>query len=199
MTWDRIVALLLVTVGVAYGSYSLVLYFQKLQNNETVLTTTNVLEVTRLPSNYSLPISVLPKDRPRTGEHFADLIIPRLQVKIPVVEGTDEDELSVGAGHYAGSVFPGEKDNSVIAGHRDTVFRKMGQLKKGDLLLVTTKQGTFTYHIRKMWVTSPDDRSVIVSRDSPMLTLVTCYPFNYIGSAPKRYIIEADLIKWRKP
>ncbi|MCH5585679.1 class D sortase [Shimazuella sp. AN120528] len=198
MKWDRIIALFIVTAGVAYGSYSLILYFQKLQNNETVISTAEVVkqeENAKLPIGRKLPI-IVPKDqRPKTGQHFADLIIPRLKVKIPVIEGTDEDELSVGAGHYAGSVLPGEGDNCVIAGHRDTVFRRMGKLKKGDLLQVSSNQGVFTYRIRKMWITNPDDRTVIVPRGEPILTLATCYPFIFIGPAPKRYIIEATLVK----
>jgi sortase A len=198
MKWDRIIALMFVTVGVAYGSYSLILYFQKLQNNESTLSSAEIVKqenITNLTTKETLPIVVPNDQRPTKGQHFADLIIPRLQVKIPVIEGTHEDELSVGAGHYAGSVLPGEGDNCVIAGHRDTVFRKMGQLKKGDLLQVSTKQGVFTYRIRKMWITDPDDRTVIVSRDEPILTLATCYPFTFIGPAPKRYIMEAILVK----
>lgn len=198
MGWDRIIALFFITIGVAYGSYSLILYFQKLQINETIISTAEVVkqeENANSSTNKKLPI-IVPKDqRPKTGQHFADLIIPRLKVKIPVIEGTDEDELSVGAGHYAGSVLPGEGDNCVIAGHRDTVFRRMGQLKNGDLLQVSSNQGVFTYQIRKMWITDPDDRTVIVSRDEPILTLATCYPFSFIGPAPKRYIIEAKLVK----
>lgn len=198
MGWDRIIALFFITIGVAYGSYSLILYFQKLQINETIISTAEVVKQednANSSANKKLPI-IVPKDqRPKTGQHFADLIIPRLKVKIPVIEGTDEDELSVGAGHYAGSVLPGEGDNCVIAGHRDTVFRRMGQLKNGDLLQVSSNQGVFTYQIRKMWITDPDDRTVIVSRDEPILTLATCYPFSFIGPAPKRYIIEAKLVK----
>jgi sortase A len=198
MSWDRIIALFFITLGVAYGSYSLILYFQKLQNSETIISTAEVVkqeENAKSSLNKKLPI-IVPKDqRPKTGQHFADLIFPRLKVKIPVIEGTHEDELSVGAGHYAGSVLPGEGDNCVIAGHRDTVFRRMGQLKNGDILQVSSDQGVFTYKIRKMWITDPDDRSVIVSRDEPILTLTTCYPFSFIGPAPKRYIIEAILVK----
>lgn len=198
MSWDRIIALFFITLGVAYGSYSLILYFQKLQINEMVISTADDVkqeEYTKSSVNKKLPIIVPRDQRPKTGQHFADLIIPRLKVKIPVIEGTDEDELSVGAGHYAGSVLPGERDNCVIAGHRDTVFRKMGQLKNGDLLHVSSNQGVFTYRIRKMWITDPDDHTVIVSRDEPILTLATCYPFSFIGPAPKRYIIEAELVK----
>ncbi|WP_028776802.1 class D sortase [Shimazuella kribbensis] len=198
MKWDRIIALISVMVGVAYGSYSLILYFQKLQNNESIISTADVVKQEKNAKSQpgmELPI-IVPKDqRPKTGQHFADLIIPRLQVKIPVIEGTHEDELSVGAGHYAGSVLPGEGDNCVIAGHRDTVFRRMGQLKNGDILQISSNQGVFTYRIRKMWITNPDDRTVIVSRDEPILTLATCYPFTFIGPAPKRYIIEAILVK----
>lgn len=198
MRWDRMIAACVLAAGVAYGSYSLILYFQKLQNSELALTNVELMKQEKLASSEpetKLPIVVPPEQRPKKGQHFADLVIPRLQVKIPVIEGTDEDELSVGAGHYAGSVLPGEGDNCVISGHRDTVFRRMGQLKQGDELQVVTAQGTFTYRIRKMWITNPDDKTVIVSRKEAILTLSTCYPFSFVGPAPKRYIIEAALVK----
>jgi sortase A len=132
--------------------------------------------------------------RPKTGEEFGKLIIPKLHAVLPVIEGTDPDELKKGAGHYSGSVLPGEDDNSVISGHRDTVFRSVGQLKKGDTLIVTTSAGKFTYYIKRTWIVDDDDRTVIVShKGKKILTLTTCYPFDWIGYAPQRYIIQAEL------
>lgn len=137
---------------------------------------------------------IIYRDIPQRGERFADLIIPKLDIRLPIVEGTSEKELKKGIGHYRESVFPGEKDNAVLAGHRESAFRRIGQLKKGDRIIVETKkEGTFTFAVRKTWITDEDDRTVIVSHDEALLTLITCYPFDWIGAAPKRYIVQAEL------
>ncbi|MFJ7993930.1 processed acidic surface protein [Peribacillus frigoritolerans] len=108
---------------------------------------------------------------------------------------TDEDELEKGVGHYAGSVLPGEKDNSVLSGHRDTIFRDLGEVGEGDLLIAKTEAGTFTYKVRKVRIVDAEDRTVIVPKPKATLTVTTCYPFSYIGSAPERYVLVADLLK----
>jgi sortase A len=133
--------------------------------------------------------------RPKTGENVGELIIPKLNAILPIMEGTDPDELEKGVGHYAQSVLPGEKDNAVLSGHRDTVFRNVGKLEIGDQLVTKTSAGVFTYKIVKMWVVDDDDRTVIVShKGKQILTLTTCYPFNFIGPAPQRYIIQSVLM-----
>ncbi|CAH0296525.1 MULTISPECIES: class D sortase [Peribacillus] len=131
--------------------------------------------------------------RPETGEEIGELYIPKLKTKLPIFHGTNEDELEKGVGHFAGSVLPGENDNSVLSGHRDTVFRKLGQVGEGDLLIVTTSAGEFTYKIKKVRIVDEDDRTVIVPKPRATLTVSTCYPFDYIGSAPERYILVAYL------
>lgn len=133
-------------------------------------------------------------ERPKTGDLMGSLSIPKIDANLPIYHGTDEDELEKGVGHFAGSVLPGERDNSVLSGHRDTVFRKLGDVGKGDLLEVTTEAGTFTYKVRKVRIVDADDRTVIVPTPRPTLTVSTCYPFDYIGDAPERYILVADLI-----
>jgi sortase A len=139
---------------------------------------------------------ILYPDRPKTGETVGDLIVPKLNAVLPIIEGTDPDELEKGVGHYAQSVLPGEKDNAVLSGHRDTVFRNVGKLKIGDQLITKTNAGVFTYKIVKMWIVDQDDRTVIVShKGKQILTLTTCYPFNWVGSAPQRYIIQSALVK----
>lgn len=135
---------------------------------------------------------------PKTGETFGELIIPKISANLPIVEGTDEDELEKGVGHYAQSVLPGMKDNSVLSGHRDTVFRKLGQVGKGDELIVKTTAGVFTYKVFGVRIVDADDRTVIVPKPRPVLTVTTCYPFNYIGDAPDRYILTANLIKMER-
>lgn len=121
------------------------------------------------------------------------LSIPALGSNLPVFEGTNEDELEKGVGHFAQSVLPGESDNCVLSGHRDTVFRKLGELKIGDLLVVSTSAGEFTYAISNTRIVDADDRTVIVPAPHALLTLSTCYPFYFVGDAPQRYIITADL------
>ncbi|WP_078555705.1 class D sortase [Bacillus alkalicellulosilyticus] len=132
--------------------------------------------------------------RPNIGDQIGVLQIPKLESEMPIFYGTNEDELERGVGHYAGSVLPGEKDNSVLSGHRDTVFRRLGEVGEGDLLIVTTAAGEFTYKVRKVRIVDKDDRTVIVPRPKATLTVSTCYPFNYVGAAPERYILIADLI-----
>ncbi len=132
--------------------------------------------------------------RPKTGENFGELIIPKLDATLPIFEGANENELAKGVGHYGGSVLPGEKDNSVLAGHRDTVFRKLGEVGKGDLLIVRTSAGEFTYKVSKVRIVDKDDRTVIVPRPTATLTVSTCYPFYFIGQAPKRYILVGYLL-----
>ena len=136
---------------------------------------------------------VLYEKRPQTGEQFGELFIPKLDALLPIYEGTGEDELDLGVGHYAGSVLPGEKDNCVLSGHRDTVFRRLGEVGEGDALIVRTEMGEFKYVIKKVRIVDKEDRTVIVSKPKAVLTVSTCYPFEYIGSAPQRYILVAYL------
>nr|WP_251047298.1 class D sortase [Oceanobacillus sp. ISL-74] len=132
---------------------------------------------------------------PKIGEEIGSLTIERIDAIIPIFHGTDENELEKGIGHFANSVLPGEKDNSVLSGHRDTVFRRLGEVEIGDSLIVTTDTDTFTYKVRKIQIVDEDNRTVIVPKPRATLTLSTCYPFNFIGSAPERYILEAYLVE----
>ncbi|MFG6495363.1 class D sortase [Fictibacillus sp. UD] len=134
------------------------------------------------------------ENRPKEGENIGDLYIPKLKAELPIFHGTNEDELEKGVGHFADSVLPGEKDNSVLSGHRDTVFRKLGEVKKGDLLVVTTDAGEFTYKVKQVRIVDKDDRTVIVPKPRATLTVSTCYPFNFVGAAPERYVLVAFLV-----
>jgi sortase A len=131
---------------------------------------------------------------PAVGENIGSLNIPALNQVIPIFHGTNDDELKKGIGHFSRSVLPGEKDNSVLSGHRDTVFRKLGQLKINDQLIVETTAGTFTYEIREIKIVDMNDKTIITPTNHAVLTVTTCYPFDFIGSAPERYILIADLI-----
>lgn len=138
---------------------------------------------------------VLYPERPEQGENIGNLLIPKIEATLPIFHGTDEDELLKGVGHFAGSVLPGESDNSVLSGHMDTVFRRLGEVGKGDLLTVETSAGIFTYKVRKTRIVDADDRTVIVPKPEATLTVSTCYPFDFIGpDAPERFILIADLV-----
>lgn len=134
-------------------------------------------------------------DHPEKGETIGTLRIPAIKMKLPIIEGTRERELERGVGHFIGSVLPGQNDNCVLSGHRDTVFRNLGKLQKGDSLVVTTSAGRFIYKIRETRIVDKDDKTVIVPTKGAVLTLTTCYPFYFIGHAPDRYVISADLEK----
>lgn len=131
--------------------------------------------------------------QPKTGEAIGSLTIPLLKLKLPIIEGTRDRDLERGVGHFTGSVLPGEANNCVLSGHRDTIFRNLGKLEKGDYLIVITVAGKFIYKIRSTRIVDKDDKTVIVPTKGAVLTLTTCYPFYFVGHAPDRYIISADL------
>lgn len=133
-------------------------------------------------------------ERQSIGENIGELYIPKLDAVLPIIHGTNEDELEKGVGHFAGSILPDEIDNSVLAGHRDTVFRKLGEVGLNDELIVRTEAGTFTYIVLDVQIVDSDDRTVIVSMLEATLTVSTCYPFRFIGPAPQRYVLVANLV-----
>ena len=147
-----------------------------------------------LSSTKSTTDKILYPVYPAEGDNIGSLTIPVLQVKLAIYQGTDAQELKKGVGHFNQSVLPGEKDNCVISGHRETAFRKLGKLKIGDLLIVQTTAGIFTYKVKGMRIVHADDKTVIVPTDHAVLTLTTCYPFNTPGYYPDRYIVSADLV-----
>ncbi|WP_394582830.1 class D sortase [Cytobacillus firmus] len=126
------------------------------------------------------------------GEAIGILKIPRLEAELPIIEGTDEDELEKGVGHYSTTVFPGQPDQILLSGHRDTVFRRLGELKIGDILQVNMPYGEYKYEITETEIVDADDTTVINSTaPHEILTVSTCYPFSYVGNAPYRYILSA--------
>ena len=147
-----------------------------------------------IPEPY-VPEPVLYLARPKIGSKIGSIALPTLKQNWPVYEGASESELRRGVGHYRNSVLPGMSDNTVLSGHRTTVFNKLGKLKKGDLVHVKTKAGVFTYKVRSHRVVKKTDKTVIVPTDTGVLTLTTCYPFNYVGTTTKAYIVVSDLVE----
>jgi len=119
--------------------------------------------------------------------------IPSLGLQVPILEGTDDLTLDRGVGHIAGTASPGDSENIGIAGHRDGFFRGLKDIHVGDTIDIQSQQGNSHYRVDEIEIVSPDDVFVLERRIRPSLTLVTCYPFYFVGSAPSRYIVHATL------
>jgi sortase A len=120
--------------------------------------------------------------------------IPRLHLTAIAVNGDDDATLGVAVGHLPDTPFPWQPGNSAFAAHRDTFFRPLKGVAPGDLIRLTTPYGSFTYRVRDTLIVKPTDVWVLDKTAHPTLTLVTCYPFSYIGHAPKRFIVRADRV-----
>jgi sortase A len=121
------------------------------------------------------------------------LRIPKIRLEAPVLPGTDDRTLDRAVGHIEGTAQPGTNGNSGIAGHRDGFFRGLKDITPGDMIELDTLQKKESYRIERTWVVNPEDVSVLDPTSTRTLTLVTCYPFYYIGSAPRRFIVRAVL------
>jgi sortase A len=122
---------------------------------------------------------------------LAVLRIPKIRLEVAVLPGTDDRTLDRGAGHIEDTPPPGTAGNSGIAGHRDGFFRGLKDIAAGDAIELDTLQGTHVDRVERTWVVEPEDVSVLDPTPAPALTLVTCYPFYFVGSAPQRFIVRA--------
>jgi len=182
-----VLATLAFTLGGVSTGVALVQIYQMNDFQKSIKIENIKLDAAKSPQSQYAPIKM--------GEVIGVISIPKLAETYPIVQGTDDQDLKLGVGHYVDSVMPGAKDNSVLSGHRDSVFSKLGQLRKGDSVIVRTSSGTFTYLVRRTFIVMANDRTVIVPTPTATLTLTTCYPFFFIGSAPKRFIVSADLVQ----
>jgi sortase A len=134
-----------------------------------------------------------PRKRAEGAATIGRIEIPRLRLSAITREGADAATLRRAVGHVPSTALPGERGNAAFAGHRDTFFRKLRDVRKGDEIVFTTPEGELRYVVSDLRVVPPSDVSVLEPTEDPVLTLVTCYPFNYIGSAPERFIVRASL------
>lgn len=133
---------------------------------------------------------------PDYGEEFGSLLIISAGIDAPVFNGDSDEELNKGIGHYFGSRYPGENGKVVLSGHRNTVFKNLGKAKIGDTVVFETNYGTYTYKVEGIRITTGTDKTITDAADgSETLVLYTCYPFNYIGNAPNRYVVTCTLVK----
>jgi sortase A len=144
-------------------------------------------------------IQEAPRQPPAVREPVRGLIgrieSKRIGLRSMIVEGSDDRTLERAAGHLPGTALPGEDGNAVIAGHRDTFFRPLKDARRGDVIRLTTPRGKYVYRVVSMTIVQPDDLRVLESDGSKELTLITCYPFRYVGAAPKRFVVRADIVK----
>lgn len=133
------------------------------------------------------PVSV------KAGGLVGMLDVPRLQLSTPVIEGDDDGTLKRAVGHLPDTPLPWEDGNSAIAGHRDGLFRPLKDIKVGDEIRVRTTRDQFRYRVVATSIVDPDDVSVLGSRSKRSLTLITCYPFYFVGNAPQRFVVHAEL------
>jgi sortase A len=147
----------------------------------------------RASSPASDPPAPVRASRQNSNVPLALLRIPKIHLTVPVLAGTDEITLNRGVGQIAGMAAPGEKGNVGIAGHRDSFFRNLKEISRGDEIELDTPSSSATYIVSQVLVTGADDNSALQPSDEQILTLVTCYPFHFIGPAPRRFVVQAHL------
>lgn len=136
-----------------------------------------------------------PQAAAREGDVLGRIEIPRLNLAVVILQGTTAQTLRLGAGHIDGTAFPGEPGNVGIAAHRDTFFRPLQDIRAGDEILLQTASGFSSYSVESLQIVDPSDVAVLAPSSASTLTLVTCYPFHFIGSAPQRFIVRARMIE----
>jgi sortase A len=204
LEWALLIAgliLLTVYVGVrGYGEISSRLAIRKFKSEQS-LALRNSQEPVRSNTGQKIDVSLWSEQRVRDykaslGENsdspLALLRVPKLQLEVPVFDGTDELTLNRGAGRIIGTARLGQVGNTGIAGHRDGFFRGLKDIQTGDTLELDLSGRTETYAVTSIEITTPDDVSVLKPTPVASITLVTCYPFYFVGSAPQRFIVHAS-------
>ena len=133
------------------------------------------------------------KSKADPNQLLGRLEIPSLHLSTPILDDDDTPSLLLGAGHIRGTALPGGLGNFVVAAHRDTYFRPLAAIKAGMTMRVITPDETFVYIVDSTKIVRPEDVDVLDMGDTPQMTLITCYPFHYIGAAPQRFIVIAHL------
>jgi LPXTG-site transpeptidase (sortase) family protein len=135
-----------------------------------------------------------PAAMPVKDDGLTRVLIQKINLDVILVEGTSHKSLRLGPGHLKNTPTPGESGNAVISAHRDTFFRHIYELEKGDEIQVRRQGHTYTFEVTGKKIVDPDDVSVVKNTPDPRLTLITCYPTYYVGPAPKRLVVFARLV-----
>ena len=193
----------LLAIGLALGAWAVATivearFFNSLSvkprdDQPVVVTQTLPPGVHPLPGDAHDASAPQPAPTPTQGTLLGRIEAPEVHLSAPLLEGSDDGTLSRGAGHIEDTPFPGQPGNIGIAGHRDTVFRPVRRMKVGDAIKIETADRVYHYRITKTSIVGPDDVYVLDPTPQPTLTLVTCYPFEFVGHAPQRFIVRAAL------
>ena len=179
----------LIVIGLGLlGYFGYSLYQQNQMQSVTMAEAKVAVQELKTENNDDDTISSFSADK---HEAFGLLHVPKLDRSIGVVEGTDPDALDKGVGHMSSTVFPGQGEQIILSGHRDTVFKQFSKLELGDLFIVEMPYGEFTYEIRETEIVDSDDTSVVGKMGEEVLVVSTCYPFDYLGYAPERFVFYA--------
>lgn len=181
----KFISALLILAGIALVAISINQLFQQKEKTARSLDEARLIVADREEKDENKPFS------PNENEVIGILHIPKLGKSLPIIEGTDEEMLEKGVGHHLATKYPGDNEQILLSGHRDTVFMKFGELEEGDRFIVEMPYGRYEYVMKEAEIVDADNTTVIGPKGEEVLTLSTCYPFNYIGSAPERYIIYA--------
>ena len=144
------------------------------------------------------PAPIQPSAPIQSGDTIAKLSIARLNSEWYVIAGAGKSELRRGPGHVSESALPGENGNCIIAGHRDTHFRELRNVQVGEEITLDSGGKSYLYRVTERRVIKPTETSVLNPTKEPILTLITCYPFYYVGPAPNRFIVRAELIEQQR-
>jgi len=147
------------------------------------------------PEAFAAPVDetrlVVANAKPKPHDVIAWLDVPRLHISTAVLEGDDDLALRFGAGHIPETPLPGAAGNVAIAAHRDSFFRCLGGIEPQDRIRLRTPEGDWEYTVESTRIVRPSNLSVLANSSQPELTLVTCYPFRFVGAAPLRFVVHA--------
>ncbi len=199
LRWSRSLFFITGSLALGYVGFTLVeakLYQasakQALEFQIRVEKTSAVIQPGVILPRVIQPRIIQPRPAAKQGDVLGRIDIPRLGMSIAVLQGTNSRNLRLGAGHIEGTPLPGESGNSALAGHRDTFFRGLKNVRTNDEIRFQTATGLFRYAVDWVKIVEPDDITVLEpSSAESALTLVTCYPFYFLGPAPRRFVVRA--------
>ena len=162
-------------------------YVAYVQVGSWMLKERSTREIERIPHPHQSMAAIAPRE----GALLGEIEIPRLGASAVILEGTADGTLRRAVGHISGTALPGQAGNICLAGHRDSFFRPLRRISRGDEISITTAGGLVVYRVEDTSIVSPEDVQILEPTRTETLTLITCYPFNVIGPAPRRFIVRA--------
>jgi len=193
--WLRWLEAAFLAMGVALATWCVLVLVEAYYTQSLPVPPPTPVEPARSLPGEASPGAPPPPITAAPGSWVARLEVPTLNLATTVLEGSDARTLLKAAGHIEDTPLPGQPGNVGIAGHRDTVFRPLSRAQVGTPMTLVTRDRTFYYTISRTLIVKPEDVYVLDPTARPTLTLVTCYPFEFIGHAPKRFVVQAELVR----